>query len=122
MRRASSGIPEQRLSLFFSLSYLCARRVSAVNVLPQVFFSARLPLGSLRRLGMSFGDRFFFCSYQKSRFTSDFEHPLCVEISVELDQLRHQTRPTCLMWCPEAGPVVTMEILIKENVVAPVRV
>ena len=39
-----------------------------------------------------------------------------------LNQLRYQTRPTRLMTRTNPRAVVTMEILVKWNVIAPVRV
>jgi hypothetical protein len=53
-----------------------------------------------------------------------FRAPAAAErrIPVDLYQFRHCDSPAGLMARPEAGPIVTVKVFIKEDVVAPVRV
>src|SRR5437879_1885750 len=45
-----------------------------------------------------------------------------LRVSPGIDQRRHQGRPAGLVRCAEAGAVVAVEVLVKQQVVAPVRV
>src|SRR5579872_5249278 len=58
--------------------------------------------------------------HRKSRFPAAQKEPLCVDSSEELDHFGNQSSPTGLMARPQARSVVSMEVLVKQQVVFPV--
>jgi len=55
-------------------------------------------------------------------FMFGVQQPLCFESYRAPDQSRHKPRPPCLVTGANSGPVVAVEILVKQDVVAPVRI
>jgi hypothetical protein len=47
---------------------------------------------------------------------------LGVEEAKDLDACGHESRPACLVAGPQSGAVITMKVLIEEEVVAPLGV
>ena len=64
----------------------------------------------------------FRLSANEGRTLADLKHLLGIEKSKELDHLRHQPGPSRLVACTESCAVVGVEVLVEEDVVAPVGV
>src|SRR5208337_2670472 len=58
----------------------------------------------------------------ESRCLASLKQLLRIEQSEKLDQLRNQSCPSRLVTRSEPGAVISMEILVEQDVVAPVRV
>src|SRR4051794_11131451 len=71
-------------------------------------------------MASSSGDGFQSLRFRQIRTFSSLEERLRVHCPVHLDHAGDQSRPAGLVACPEAGPVVAVEIFIKEDVVLPV--
>ena len=59
---------------------------------------------------------------REGRYLAGLEQLLRIEQAEELDQLGHQPGPAGLVAGAEAGAVVAVEVLVEQEVVAPVRV
>src|SRR6185369_1763727 len=59
---------------------------------------------------------------RKCGFLTRFERALRVEPAVHFDQGRDEPSPTGLVTCPQSRAVVTVEVLVEQDVVAKVRV
>src|SRR5512137_1552109 len=55
-------------------------------------------------------------------FLADVQCPPGIEGGVHLDELRHDASPPGLVVGAEASAVVAVEVLVEEDVIAPVRV
>ena len=53
---------------------------------------------------------------------SGFKHLLWIEVAVKLDELPDRPRPTRLMAGPQARPVVSVEVLVEQQVIPPVGI
>src|SRR5262252_4680145 len=53
---------------------------------------------------------------------SKFHVRLRVDLTEQRDERRHQTRPACLMARAKTRTVVAVEVLVEQDVIAPVRV
>ncbi len=58
----------------------------------------------------------------EGRGLADFEDLFLVKNSEELDQLGDHSCPSGLMACAQARTVVSMEVLVEENVIPPVGI
>src|SRR5271157_5968256 len=59
---------------------------------------------------------------QKRRSPSGFKHLLWIQVAVKLDEFRHRPRPTRLMAGPQARSVVSVEVLVKQQVILPMGI
>src|SRR5580693_2678558 len=50
------------------------------------------------------------------------QNVLWLQVSKELNKLRHRACPSRLVTCADAGAVVSMEVLVEQKAVAPVRI
>src|SRR5262249_33900053 len=50
------------------------------------------------------------------------QEPLAVELAENLDQFRDGAGPTCLVTGSQACPVISMEVLVKKEVIFPLRI
>src|SRR5215475_524479 len=53
---------------------------------------------------------------------TNLQEMLGVEEAEEFDAYGHESRPACLVAGPQSGTVVTMKVLVEEEVVAPMGV
>src|SRR5215510_9021295 len=58
----------------------------------------------------------------KDGLSANLQEMLGVEEAEEFDAYGHESRPACLVAGPQSGAVVTMKVLVEEEVVAPMGV
>src|SRR6516225_1372691 len=94
---------------------------SSSEVFSEVF-SMGLEALIFRRLLFVIGwDSALVLAYKRSSPAS-FEHLLWIQVAVKLDEFPDQPRPARLMAGPQARPIVSMEVLVEQQVIPPMRI
>lgn len=58
-------------------------------------------------------------SFRECGLSACFQRPLCIEEAVKLDEFGNEPGPAGLVTGAQPGAIVTMEVFIEEDVIAP---